>query len=1414
MKKRIISFLLVIALVLSMAPMVTIEAEAANYVTSGSIEEKLTNLKSKLCTGAIKYWNAGYSMSRMKSIVDNGILELSNPTNEQLGVTTNKCGSSCKSNHYNDGIQCWGFARWVQYYLYGSTISDSTNFDTYTINSSNATTFELLPGDLLEVVGSVHSAIITKVDGQNFDVIEVWGSEKSGCRINWSDGGFNCYYDTLTEVLTQYPGRTTKVYRYKYINNYISDECTEYPCGMSLEIVEECSPYTLPCNSDTAAEFGYTSTKLTDKKLHVGDFVTATALYENSEGNYWYKVTLSDGTSAYLFSEHTLSGALTRPWIDGGSFPSQITGSTLLAGTIKSYGVIETIQGQVMKGNDTYGTPVICSDKITVNQSSYNLKQSGVDYSLPFQDLAKHGQGYYTLTYDVSYHSYCADDNELSTVGVCTKVGEYYFYYGNNPGDSGNDTTDEIQAEGADFIKRSDGVWLWPLPQAAYNKFSDWAGCHGYSNCPFHNQYHSGWGDSAHTSNNLGHNGIDIGVSVGTEVYAAADGVLYCTSTDWSSRGITAIVEHPAGVDANGTSWSYYSIYQHLNSVVSALDGKTVKAGDIIAYSGKTNGAGTGQAHLHFGIVLAPSGFGYQFSRNPNSGSENQLYWVESKGWITTSGYQTGRILPNPALNSPAGFPTGNSAVVPPLKAHAGSVMYTFDKNAVTIGQTEGCSHVYSTYVTAPTCMLGGYTTHTCSICGDSYTDNYTAAAGHNYGAWENQTAATCLTDGVQKRTCSGCGDVQTQSVPAIDHNYVGYTVDATCTQYGYIVYTCTNCGDSYESGSGYSEWSTAYPSGVDASRIESRTEYRYQTKNFTTAATNVLAGWTYYGTTTQLSGWSEWSEWSDTAVTASENVEVETRKVWGYYYYLCPSCGAHMHGSDGCWTWAKDPVTGKGGCGSTAGGNSWNAVWSTTSWDEANLKDWHDTGDYYTHIDGQLVFKRSSGAGKTQYRYRTRTQETVYQFYQWSHWSDWSATPVSASDTVNVETRTVYRYALGELAEHNYGPWQEVQAGNCVQASILQRACVHCGHYETQETPAPGHSYNAVVTAPTCTEKGYTTYTCSVCGDSCVDNEMAPMGHSEVLLPGKEPTCVESGLTEGVICSVCGEILVAQEVIMSPYHGYEAVVTAPTCTEEGYTTYTCPICDDSYVSDYEEPLGHSYESAVTEPTYTSQGYTTHTCVNCGDSYVDNYTAPLVPETDVKVTVGTVSGNAGDTVEVYLTLEKAPALKILAISQIVYDTEHLTFVSGQWLRDDSFTDTFSKKNMNGLQLFEENTDVNGEIFKLTFTINEDAPAGEYGVSCVITAKQTDESGDDQDVLIAMESGKVIVKDYVLGDADGNEKVNTDDAIYLLYNIMFGDGDYPVNQNCDFDGNGKVNTDDAIYLLYHIMFGETDYPLHG
>lgn len=70
-----------------------------------------------------------------------------------------------------------------------------------------------------------------------------------------------------------------------------------------------------------------------------------------------------------------------------------------------------------------------------------------------------------------------------------------------------------------------------------------------------------------------------------------------------------------------------------------------------------------------------------------------------------------------------------------------------------------------------------------------------------------------------------------------------------------------------------------------------------------------------------------------------------------------------------------------------------------------------------------------------------------------------------------------------------------------------------------------------------------------------------------------------------------------------------------------------------------------------------------------------------------------------------------------------------------------------------------------------------------------------------------------LKRYLLGDSDENETVDKNDAIYLLYSVLFGDGAYPLNQSCDFNADGTVDKNDAIYLLYHALFGEVSYPLH-
>ncbi len=54
-----------------------------------------------------------------------------------------------------------------------------------------------------------------------------------------------------------------------------------------------------------------------------------------------------------------------------------------------------------------------------------------------------------------------------------------------------------------------------------------------------------------------------------------------------------------------------------------------------------------------------------------------------------------------------------------------------------------------------------------------------------------------------------------------------------------------------------------------------------------------------------------------------------------------------------------------------------------------------------------------------------------------------------------------------------------------------------------------------------------------------------------------------------------------------------------------------------------------------------------------------------------------------------------------------------------------------------------------------------------------------------------------------GDFNGDGKINTADAIYLLRNMM-RPSKYPVNQSSDFNGDGKANSADAVYLLRWIL----------
>ncbi len=150
-------------------------------------------------------------------------------------------------------------------------------------------------------------------------------------------------------------------------------------------------------------------------------------------------------------------------------------------------------------------------------------------------------------------------------------------------------------------------------------------------------------------------------------------------------------------------------------------------------------------------------------------------------------------------------------------------------------------------------------------------------------------------------------------------------------------------------------------------------------------------------------------------------------------------------------------------------------------------------------------------------------------------------------------------------------------------------------------------HNFEKIIVAPTCTEKGYTTYTCSDCGEEYTTGKVDATGHKMSVNDKTEPGCVNTGSTSGVICSICGEIFVEQEEIPAVGHSYNSIVIAPTCTSNGYTMFVCSACDDTYITDEVDALGHTKTDTVIEnrvdATCNDDGYYDEViyCAVCGE---------------------------------------------------------------------------------------------------------------------------------------------------------------------------------------------------------------------
>ena len=150
-------------------------------------------------------------------------------------------------------------------------------------------------------------------------------------------------------------------------------------------------------------------------------------------------------------------------------------------------------------------------------------------------------------------------------------------------------------------------------------------------------------------------------------------------------------------------------------------------------------------------------------------------------------------------------------------------------------------------------------------------------------------------------------------------------------------------------------------------------------------------------------------------------------------------------------------------------------------------------------------------------------------------------------------------------------------------------------------------HQYEADVTPPTCSAQGYTTYTCTECGDSYKSDYVSALPHAEYRQTVTQPTCSAQGFTT-YTCTECGYYFNSDYTSILPHTPGEWIIDRePTCFLTGSRHRECKICKTTLETSSIEKLAHSYEYIIVPPEGDRQGYYLYTCELCGDSYKDNY---------------------------------------------------------------------------------------------------------------------------------------------------------------------------------------------------------------
>ena len=552
--------------------------------------------------------------------------------------------------------------------------------------------------------------------------------------------------------------------------------------------------------------------------------------------------------------------------------------------------------------------------------------------------------------------------------------------------------------------------------------------------------------------------------------------------------------------------------------------------------------------------------------------------------------------------------------------------------------------HNYTSKVTAPTCESKGYTTHTCTDCGDSYVDSYVDALGHNWNGGVVTKPATCTETGTRTYTCTRCQKTRTETIAATGHTPVTMPGKApTCTAHGLTEGSkCSKCGTILVAqqdipATGHTEVTvpgkpaTCTESGLTEGRkcstcgavivaqqtipAKGHTEVTVPGKPATCTESGLtdgkrcsVCGATIVAQQTiPAKGHTEVTVPGKPA-TCTESGLTEGKK--------CSVCGMVIV--------AQQTIPAKGHTEVTVPGKAATCT-------ETGLTD-----GTRCSVCGEII----------------KAQQTIPAL---GH--SWDSGKVTVQPTCTNEGKKVYTCTRCGETRSEVLPKTDHTAtvipgktATCTEDGLTEGSkCAVCGTVlrEQQTIPALGHNWDSgiVTSQPTCTVDGVRAFQCTRCGATRTE-KIPATGHTAVTDPGKPATCTEPGLTEGSHCGVCGTVLEAQKPIDALGHDWDNGVSVPneTCPGASNTKYTCRRCGETRIvtngtdghtivadpakpatctesgltsgshcskcgaiivpQEVIPPLGHNWDNGkiTTAPTCTETGIKTYTCTRCGET--------------------------------------------------------------------------------------------------------------------------------------------------------------------------------------------------------------------